>query len=82
MSDTDKTRRMLMNSIAKTRAGVHTNPVPAEPASPKPTTRKKTVRKKSSMEKASAQKALINKSMARLQPVIDSYQSKGRIWPD
>ena len=82
MSNTDKTRRMLMSSMSKTRAHVRKSPVSTEPTSQKLTTRKKTVRKDASIKKASTQKASIGRSMVKPQPVIGLYQSRGRIWPD
>lgn len=83
MNNTDKTRRVLMNSMVKTRAGARTKPASAERASPKPVARKKTAtRKKATVKKVPIQKKPAGKLKVKPQLVADPYQSKGRIWPD
>ncbi len=83
MSNTDKTRRMLMNSMEKTKAGIRANQASAEPAAKKKTVaRKKTTAKKTAAKKAPVKKTSARKPMAKPQAVTDPYQSKGRIWPD
>jgi len=86
MSNTDKTREALLNTMVKTKTGTPANEVSAEksaektvaPAAAKPVTTKKVVSKK----KAVAKQAPARKAAKKSEPVADPFQSKGRVWPD
>ncbi len=86
MSNSDKTREALLNTMVKTKTGTPANEVPAEtaaektaaPAATKPVTRKKVASKK----KTVAKRAPAVKAAKKSGPAADPFQSKGRVWPD
>ena len=80
MSNTDKTRRMLMSSMKKTRAGTQANQTSAR--STTPTVKKKTTARKTTAKKTASKKASARKPVTSSQAITDPYQSKGRVWPD
>jgi len=76
MSNNDKTKQKLMDSMRKTKVGAKTNTAapsssaPIEHQSEKPAAQKpKTVKTKP-------------KQVTRSKPSSDSFSSSGRVWPD
>lgn len=81
MSEADKTEKMLLESMRKTKAGLtekseaKETEKPAQAQAPKKTvTRKKAA--------PSAAKKTSRQSAAKKEPAGDAYQSGRRVWPD
>ena len=87
MSNADKTREMLVNSMVKTKSGSEAKPAAkaSAGAASKPaatTAKKKTAKKKAVTRRTPAKARVHAKLSGRAQPAADPFQSKGRIWPD
>jgi len=88
MSDTDKTRQKLMDTIRRTKAGANpaseessaAAPEPKE-AAPKPAAAKSQAKPKSKPKVAPKRSAASSKKKAE-QPTADPFQSSRRVWPD
>ena len=94
MSTTDKTKSKLLDSMRMSKEGVsETTPQETKGSAAKPATTKKATTKKVAAKKTSAKKP-VSKGKAKAKTVVeenytssvtptgDTYQSKGRIWPD
>ena len=98
MSTTDKTKSKLLDSMRMSKEGVsETTPQETKGSAAKPATTKKATTKKAAAKKTSAKKPVsMGKAKAKAKaktvveenytssvtPTGDTYQSKGRIWPD
>ena len=94
MSTTDKTKSKLLDSMRMSKGGVSETPAQeTTSASDKPTTAKKATPKKAAPKKTATKKPA-KKAPARTKTTAadkftssvtlasDTFQSKGRIWPD
>ena len=91
MSNTDKTRQKLVNSMRRSKETAAQGPVPKTAAAKTASTRQKLVQTKRPTATAAKKKSIQDRG-ATAKPKVaavgsrrvsaDPYQSAGRVWPD
>ena len=91
MSNTDKTRQKLVNSMRRSKEAAAKGPVPKTAAAKTASTRKKRVKTKRPTATAAKKKSIQDRGATAKTMVAavgsrrvsaDPYQSAGRVWPD
>jgi hypothetical protein len=91
MSNTDKTRQKLVNSMRRSKEAAATGPVPKTAAAKTASTRQKRAKTKGPTATAARKKSIPDRGATAKTRVAavgsrrvsaDPYQSAGRVWPD
>jgi uncharacterized protein (DUF4415 family) len=84
MSDSDKTRQKLVDTIRRTREGAAEKPAEVAPPAEKTAAVKKAsvARKRRAGNAQPERRAAEQVQAGTAKSTVDAYQSGGRVWPD